>query len=391
MDGRRSVVLLGASGSVGGTVLELLRRNREQFHLLGLSVHRNLAAAERMIGEFSPKFLAVTGLSEKEFPKRLPVRHLPICELAGLEEADYVVVAVPGPAALRPLLAAIAADRRIILANKESIVTAGAIVRDALFRSRALLLPADSEHCGIFQCLSGEVNFRGVFRRSESLRKVWLTASGGPFWDWDRERLGRASAGEALRHPNWSMGARISVDSATLANKGMEEIEAGWLYGLLPEEIGVLVHRRCLVHGIVEFCDGSLLAQISPTSMAFPLTYCLHYPHRRPTGERPLDLQFFSEWNFCSPDRERFPCLAIAEEAFRRGQSAPCDFEAADRVAVEAFLSKKIGFGAIPQLIEEVLVRRAPVPLVDPDAVEARQEEVQRLAQRLLKNFAHRC
>jgi 1-deoxy-D-xylulose-5-phosphate reductoisomerase len=170
----------------------------------------------------------------------------------------------------------------------------------------------------------------------------------------------------------------------------MEEIEAGWLYGLLPEEIGVLVHRRCLVHGFAEFCDGSLLAQISPTSMLSPLSYCLHYPKRRPTGEQPLDLESLLSWDFCPPDRERFPCLAIAEEAFRRGQSAPCDFEVADRVAVEAFLGKKTNFGNIPIVIEKVLDRHGPVHLADLAAVEYRQEEIQRLTQRLLKKFSPR-
>ncbi|MDR2663984.1 MAG: 1-deoxy-D-xylulose-5-phosphate reductoisomerase [Puniceicoccales bacterium] len=385
---RCRVVLLGASGSVGKTVLELLRREREMFFLLGLSVHQNLSAVERIVAEFSPHFLSLTGLPEEKFPKHLSLRPLPICELAALDEADCVVIALPGPAALRPLLAAIGAGKRIILANKEAIVSAGSLVREALRGSHALLLPADSEHCGIFQCVAGEIGFLGVFHRPEKLRRVWLTASGGPFLDWTRERMGQATPEEALGHPNWSMGARISVDSATLANKGMEEIEAGWLYGLRPGEIDVLVHRRSLVHGFAEFSDGSLLAQVSPASMIFPLSFCLHYPFRRPNGEPPLNLSTVGDLSFCPPDRERFPCLAIAEEAFRQGRSAPCDFEVADRVAVEAFLDKKITFGDIPRLIGEVLARCAPVELLSLEAVESRQEEVQRCARRLVKNFS---
>jgi 1-deoxy-D-xylulose-5-phosphate reductoisomerase len=380
----KNVALLGASGSVGRSALNVLRRNREEFHLIAISVHRNLAVAEKILEEFAPRYLALSGLPESSFPNHCSAQPISICELAAADSVDCVIVALPGLSALRPLLAAITAGKHIVLANKESLISAGAIVRDAMARSSATLLPADSEHCGIFQCLSCESGFRGVFCRPDGVRRVWLTASGGPFWDWSAVEFANATPAAALRHPHWAMGKKISVDSATLANKGLEEIEAGWLYDLRPEEIGVLVHRQCLLHGLVEFCDGSLLAQLSPTSMEYPIAYGLHYPRRQSAAAQPpLDLAAAGTLNFCPPDRDKFPCLALAEEAFRLGKSAPCDFDAANGAAVEAFLREEISFGAIPSITEQTLSSFSPLDLSCASAVEARHEEVYRAAEKL--------
>ena len=366
-------------------MLNLLRNALDSYILLGISVHRNAVAAEKIVGEFSPKYLSISGLNEKDFPRHLPVNFLPLCELAALDQADCVVIALSGLAALRPVLAAIETGKRIILANKEAIVSAGAVIKNALLNSEALLLPADSEHCGIFQCLSGERNFCGTFRRADSLDHVWITASGGPFFDLSDRELDRVTAAEAMRHPIWSMGTKISIDSATMANKGLELIEAGWLYDLRPEEISVLIDRRSLVHALLRFCDGTILAQMSPPSMEIPLFYCLNYPNRKPLDWKSLTPTEPGLFKFLEPDWERFPCLALGELAFKVGLSAPCAFDAANSAAVEAFMRNEIPFCAIAQAIEWTLSSLLAVKFSSADDVEAHHEEAYTIAKNFLK------
>lgn len=379
------VVLLGASGSIGTSVLNLLRKTHNSFSLLGISVHRNVEAAKKIIAEFAPKYLSVSGLGENDLPQHLPVKLLPMCEMAAIDEADCVVVALPGLAALRPVLAAIEAGKRIVMANKEAIVCAGALIGSALLRSHALLLPADSEHCGIFQCLSGEKNFRGVFRRSESLDHVWLTASGGPFFDLPDSEFDSITVESALRHPTWSMGAKISIDSATMANKGLEIIEAGWLYGLRPGEISVAVHRSSIVHALVRFCDGTILAQMSPPSMEIPLGRCLVHPEKIHFAGKMLNPLEPGIFEFHEADRKRFPCLALGERAFSVGLSAPCAFDAANSAAVEAFMRREIPFRAIPLAIEHTLSTINFAELSDADSVEEHHSEAHGIAMNFLK------
>jgi 1-deoxy-D-xylulose-5-phosphate reductoisomerase len=362
----------------------LLRKQSDKFCLLGFSVHRNVEMATAIAAEFRPTYCAVSGLGESDFPRHLSLKFLPLCELAAIAEADCVAIAIGGIAALDPLMAAIGAGKCIILANKESIVSAGPIVGDALLKSKATLLPADSEHCGIFQCMRGDGGFRGLFRRTETVRHVWLTASGGPFFDAEGDRLNDVKPAEALRHPTWSMGAKISVDSATLANKGLEVIEAGFLYGLSPEEISVVIHRRSLVHALVEFCDGSLLAQMSQASMEIPLSYCLSYPDRAAAPEKAFNPVDSGPLEFQYPNRKSFPCLALAESAFRNGLSATCAFDGANCAAVEAFMREEVPFGAIPMAIGHVLHNLPPQRLSDIESAKECHCEAKRKAAEFL-------
>ncbi|MDR2576429.1 MAG: 1-deoxy-D-xylulose-5-phosphate reductoisomerase [Puniceicoccales bacterium] len=374
MGERRKIVLLGATGSVGASVLRVLRREKENFELVGVSFHCNVVAASDIIREFSVPYFATEQLDAIHQP--IEGQWVSLEELAALECADCVVIAVPGLAALRPLLGAIGAGKTIALANKESLVAAGNLIRNALKNSSAMILPLDSEHNGIFQCLGNRVD--RTFSPIEELKKIWLTASGGPFRDLSADEMSRVSIADALRHPTWSMGAKISVDSATLANKGLEEIEASVLFDAPPNKISVLVHRESIVHGLVEFCDGSILAQLSPPSMEFPVAHCLHFPRRITQATLALDLAAIGQLHFEPPDRQRFPCLALAEDALRRGLSAPCEFDGANAAAVEAFLLGKIAFRQIPDIISRTLENLKPVPLDSVDAVEERHAEAYR-------------
>jgi 1-deoxy-D-xylulose-5-phosphate reductoisomerase len=334
-----------------------------------------LERARDIAGEFGVQYLSVTG---KKTPARpFPgIRRLPIEELVSLDSVDHVIVAIPGLTALRPLLSALGAGKKIALANKESVVVAGHLLRRALQTSKATLLPVDSEHSGIFQCLGSRTEV--FFSKVPALKKIWLTASGGPFRDLTVEQLSRVTVADALRHPTWSMGAKISVDSATLANKGLEKIEAGWFYDIEPAEIDAVIHRESIVHGLVEFCDGTMLAQLSPSSMEFPIAHCLDFPKKSSVAAAGIDLLTLGALHFEAPDRVRFPCLALAEAAFEAGRSSPCDFEGANRVAVEAFLREDIAFMDIPKIIGEVLSTLVPVDLPDLTSVEERYVEVRR-------------
>jgi 1-deoxy-D-xylulose-5-phosphate reductoisomerase len=291
-----------------------------------------------------------------------------------------VILALPGMAALRPLFAAIRAGKTIALASKEALVAAGHLIGPELEKSGARILPIDSEHSAIFRCLAP----CDTFRRRGDVGKIWLTASGGPLWDADAERMKGATPADVLRHPIWKMGRKVSIDSATMANKGLEEMEAAWLYGLCPEEVGVLVQRESLVHGLVEFRDGTTLAALHPPSMEFPIAHCLNYPNCPPQPRPALDFSKISHLRFCPPNREKFPCLALAEAALRSGKSAPCDFNAADESAVAAFLAGRIPFPAIPEIIGEALSAGSPLELPSLEAVEARHGEIcRRIGERL--------
>jgi 1-deoxy-D-xylulose-5-phosphate reductoisomerase len=343
---------------------------------VGISAHRNGVLAEKIIREFSVSHVA-TGphLPSRDWREKFPgIKFCSPEELVALEGVDRVILALPGLAALRPLLAAIRANKTIALANKESVVAAGHLIHRELEASGAKILPVDSEANGIFRCV--ESSLAGIFRRVETVRKVWLTASGGPFFGFTGDQLARVTVDDALRHPLWSMGRKITVDSATLANKALEEVEASWLYGLAAEQLEVVIHREGLIHALVEFCDGSTLAAMHPPSMEFPLAHCLHHPEKKICALPAIDFLRIPPLSFAPPDRENFPCLALGESAMRAGQSGPCDFNAADEAAVLAFLDQRISFSRIPGVIERVLERMDRVELPSLEAVEARQEEI---------------
>ena len=362
---KRRVVLLGATGSIGESTLRVIAAHRDRLELVGLAAHgkhQRLAEIARQfgvrhVGLADPTAL-VAARSGAAFPAgtKFYGGAAGLSELATLPEADTVLVAVVGTAALEPTLAAIAAGKTIALASKEILVLAGKFVLAAARASGSRLLPVDSEHNAVFQCLEGH--------RRADVRRLVLTASGGAFRDWPLEKLASVTPADALRHPNWAMGPKITVDSATLANKGLELIEAQWLFGLRADQCQAVLHAQSIMHCLVEFTDGSLLAQLSPPSMTFPIQHALLYPERAPAAtDTALSLDQAFSLDFRPVDEARYPCLRLAREAMAAGGTAPAVFNAANEVAVAAFLEKRVPFLAIPRIIEHTL---ATVKLIEP-------------------------
>ena len=354
----KKVVLLGATGSIGGSTLRVLRAHPDRLQLVGVAAqsrHNELAAICR---EFDVPHAVLQ--DEKAYLRAQQAGHFPaktqlssgteaLAELATLAEADIVLVAVVGVAGLLPTLAAIEAGKDIALANKELLVLGGAHVIEAAKRKGVRLLPTDSEHNAIFQCLQGHP--------SEQVDKLILTASGGQFRDTPKKGLAEVTPEMATQHPNWSMGPKITVDSATMANKGLELIEAHWLFGLEPDHLEVVIHPQSLVHSFVQFIDGSILAQVSPPDMTFAIQHCLLYPDRAPSVTPSTDFRKAFSLDFTPPEYAKYPCLQLAYNALRAGDAAPAIFNAANEVAVERFLAKEISYLEIPQLIEHSLTQ----------------------------------
>lgn len=365
----RQVVLLGATGSIGGNTLHVLRQNKDRLRLLGVAAatsHRELAAICR---EFEVPYAALTDPASyrearagDDFPAntRLHGGEGALAEIATLPEADVVLVAVVGARGLEPALAAIEAGKDLALANKELLVLGGRFVMEAARRRGVRLLPTDSEHNAIFQCLEG--------RPQAHIGKLILTASGGQFRDHPLESLAHVTPEDATRHPNWSMGPKITVDSATMANKGLELIEAHWLFGVEPEKLEVVLHPQSIVHSFVQFTDGSILAQLCPPSMTFAIQHCLLHPGRGAPPEPTLDFQNALRFDFAPPPPERYPCLRLARAALSGGGAAPAVFNAANEIAVERFLAKQLPYLAIPSVIEQVLEAFQPAA---PEGVDA--------------------
>ena len=353
---KRRIAILGATGSVGRSTLDLVERSPERFEVVALTAQSNvdaLAEAARRTGAR----LAVVA-DESCFADLADKLEGSGCRAAagaeGLIEAaagdaDWVMAAIVGCAGLVPTMAAIEAGKTVALANKEALVTAGTLMTGAATRSGATLLPVDSEHNAIFQCLAGS--------RGEDVARLVLTASGGPFLGWSLDQMRAASPAQAVAHPRWSMGAKISVDSATLMNKGLELIEAHHLFGLASDRIDIVVHPQSVVHSLVEFVDGSLLAQLGSADMRIPIAFTLAWPERMETPAERLSLTDIARLDFEAPDMQRFPALRIAREALERGGSAAIVLNAANEVAVEAFLNGRIGFCDIVRLVEEALAQ----------------------------------
>lgn len=383
----KNIVLLGATGSVGRNVLRVIGDYTDRFRLLGISGHRNVDLLAEICRRFSVPTVAIS--SDRNFrPDLFPrgteflMGPAALSSLAALDAADVIVVASSGIGSLEAILEGIGRDRTLAIANKEAIVVGGHLIQRALTNSRAKILPLDSEHNAIFQCLAGRID--SCFHRADSLSKIILTASGGPFLRLAADKLAHVTLAETLKHPNWKMGQKITINSATLANKGLEIMEACWLFQLSPQQIEPVIHPQSIVHSLVQFRDGSTLAQLAPPSMAFPIRHCLGFPDRLPFFGKNLDLIEIGSLTFERPDRLRFPCLKLAEEAARLGQSAPCVFNAANESAVEAFIEGRINFKQIPEVIEEVLSQLSAEELVDRPQIYAKHAEAQRLAQELI-------
>jgi 1-deoxy-D-xylulose-5-phosphate reductoisomerase len=362
----RGVAVLGSTGSIGTSTLNVLRRHRDRFRLVALTAGSNQALLAEQVAEWHPAF---SGSVRECGPQCL-------VEAASRPDVEIVVNAVVGFAGLEATLAALRAGKRVALANKESLVAAGDLVTAAAREGRGELVPVDSEHSGVLQCIAG---------REGSLKRLILTASGGPFRDWSVERVADATVAQALNHPTWRMGNKITVDSATLANKAMEVIEAHHLFGLPYDQVEVVVHPQSIVHAFVEFADGSVLAQLGFPSMELPILYALTHPARVPDqGVRAFDPVEIGALTFEPVRRDGFRAFHAGVEAGRAGGTAPAAYNAANEVAVEAFLAGRISFGRIADVIEDTLARHRAVPASSLAAVHEADREARMEAERLL-------
>jgi len=356
------VAVLGSTGSIGESTLDVLARHPERFRVVALAANRNAGKLAQQVIQWKPDYAALADeAAARELKDRLSRAGVTTevlsgehaaTELASLPEAHYVMAGIVGAAGLRSTLAAAQSGKRVLLANKEALVMAGPLLIAAARAGGATLLPVDSEHSAIFQCLPPGTR---AGEAPEGVRRVLLTASGGPFLEWTREALAAATPDQACAHPNWVMGRKISVDSATLMNKGLELIEACLLFGLAPDRVEVVVHRQSIVHSLVEYVDGSVLAQLGSPDMRTPIAHALAWPQRLASGVEFLDLIRTARLEFCAPDVERFRCLALAQAAARAGGLQPAILNAANEVAVQAFLDRQLNFPDIASVIEAVL------------------------------------
>ena len=350
----KKVILLGSSGSIGESTCKVARALPEKMKLVGLGVAKSTDRMLEQAKEFGVKALAVSDPQAAEKVKsRLPqgTQFYPgpegLARMVEETEADMVLVAIVGTAGLAPALAALQSGKDLAVASKEILVLAGSAVMAEAKKRKKQVLPVDSEHNAIFQCLVGA--------NEKEVRKVILTASGGPFRQSSAQAMEKVTLAQALKHPTWSMGQKITIDSATMFNKGLEMIEAHWLFGLPMRQVDVVVHPQSIVHSLVEFIDGSVLAQLSVTDMCFPIQYAVTYPERMPSGLPPLDLAKLGTLSFEQPDEKRFPALRLAREAGEQGGTLPGVLNAANEVAVEAFLAERISFPRIWGMVEEVM------------------------------------
>lgn len=364
----KRVILLGSSGSIGESTCKVARALPDKMKIVGLGVAKSTERLLEQAKEFGVKALAVSDPQAAEKVKsKLPAgaKFFPGAEgLARMVEetdADMVLVAIVGTAGLAPALAALRSGKDLAVASKEILVLAGSAVMAEAKKRKRQVLPVDSEHNAIFQCLQGA--------NEKEVRKVILTASGGPFRQSRAAELEKVSVAQALKHPTWSMGKKITIDSATMFNKGLEMIEAHWLFGLPMKQVEVVVHPQSIVHSMVEFIDGSVLAQLSVTDMCFPIQYAVTFPERMPSGLPPLDLAKLGSLTFEAPDEKRFPALRLAREAGEAGGTLPGVFNAANEVAVEAFLAEQISFPRIWGMVEEVMQKHTTLSSPDLDAI----------------------
>jgi len=383
----RTVSILGATGSIGTATLDLIERAPDAFRVLAVSAHRDVTKLADIARRTRAKravvadegclpalaqALAGSGIETAGGPQA-------VCEAAAMG-ADWTMAAIVGCAGLAPVMAAIERGGTVVLANKEPLVSAGTLILAAAERHGATLLPADSEHNAIFQCFDPA--------RPERVRRIILTASGGPFRDWPAERMAAVTPEQAVAHPNWSMGAKISVDSATMMNKGLELIEAERLFPVEGDRIEILLHRQSVIHSMVEYVDGSMLAQLGPSDMRVPIAHCLAWPDRMATPMPPLDLAAIGRLDFEAPDPVRFPALRLAREALDAGGARPAILNAANEIAVEAFLTRRTGFLQIAAIVADTLGRYDPPAPSDLETVLGIDAEARSVATGLVKETA---
>ena len=391
---KRSITVLGATGSIGLSTLDVIRRHPDRFSVHALTAGTRAEELATLCREFRP---AVAVMADAEAAERLQalLADLPetrvlageagLCEVAASAESDTVMAAIVGAAGLAPTLAAVRAGKRVLLANKEALVMSGKLFMDAVERHGAELLPIDSEHNAIFQCMPAD---KVRDPRGAGITRILLTASGGPFREYAAEDLRAVTPAQACAHPNWSMGQKISVDSATLMNKGLELIEACWLFNTSPANVQVHVHPESIIHSMVEYADGSVLAQLGSPDMRTPIANGLAWPERIEAGVAPLDLFAIGSFHFERPNLQRFPCLRLAAEAFAAGGTAPAVLNAANEIAVAAFLEGRLCFADIPVIIERTLTATDVVPADSFDTIFAKDAEARRRAREQISLLA---
>lgn len=391
----RNVVILGSTGSIGVNTLDVIARHPEDFKVLALTAHRQTDVLFEQAIAFAPRVVVIgeagdairLGQRLRQAGSRTEVMHGPqgLEDVARHPDAHVVMAAIVGIAGLPSALAAVRAGKQVLLANKEALVTAGPVFMAAVRENQAKLIPIDSEHNAIFQVLPG--TFDGDLAAA-GVRRILLTASGGPFRELPAEKFSAVTPAQACSHPNWVMGRKISVDSATMMNKGLEIIEARWLFNAAEGQIDVVIHPESVIHSLVEYVDGSVLAQLGNPDMRTPIAHALGFPQRMASGVNFLDLAATGRLNFSAPDERRFPCLRLAREALRAGGCSPAVLNAANEVAVTAFLECGLRFDRIPRLIEDVLESFGNAPLIELAQVYGADARAREIAQQWLERHA---
>jgi 1-deoxy-D-xylulose-5-phosphate reductoisomerase len=385
MDKMVNVAILGSTGSIGRSCLEVIEKLSHRFRVVGLAAGRNTGLLTKQVERFKPEIVSVERKEEAEALKekfkdsslRVTYSQEGAEEVAGLNANDTVVSAITGISGLRPTLAALKTGKKIALANKESMVVAGPLIQKKVQEFGSQIIPVDSEHSGVFQCLAKE--------KMGNVRKVILTASGGPFFRSSGQEMMNITPEKALNHPRWKMGRKVSIDSATLMNKGLELIEARWLFGLEPGKLGMLIHPQSIVHSLVEMNDGSVLAQLSPTDMKIPIQYALTYPDREKALLPSLDLTEVRSLEFFEPDRDKFPLLELARLALEEGASLPVALNAANEVAVASFLKEEIRFVEIAEVVSEAVENHEKREISDLEDIFSVDRETRLMTRNIIK------
>ncbi len=355
----KKISVLGSTGSIGTQTLDVIRTHKDRFKIVGLAVLRNIDELEKQIEEFNPEIVAVFEKEKAEILSNRIGKNIKVVsgmegliEVATLKTSNIVLTSVVGSIGLLPTLEAIRCKKTIALANKETLVVAGELVTKEAKKYDAKIIPVDSEHSAIFQCLQGE--------DAKNISRIILTASGGAFMSWAKNEIEKAKAKDALQHPTWNMGNKITIDSSTLMNKGLEVIEAKWLFNMELDKINVVVHPQSIIHSMVEYKDSSIIGQMGVPDMRTPIQYALSYPERIESSVRRIDFNNLGQLTFMSPDIEKFPCLPLAYEALKIGKTMPCVLNGANEILVEYFLQNRIGFYDIPRFIERAMAIHKP-------------------------------
>lgn len=388
MTEKRRIAILGSTGSIGRQALDVVRQHKDLFEVELLTANNSSALLIEQAMEFRPGSVVICNEAKyQEVADALQPNDIKVftgmdsvCSLVGAEDIDIVLTALVGFSGLRPTISAIKAGKIIALANKETLVAGGSVVMDLSRKYNSPILPVDSEHSAIFQCLLGATG--------NPISRIHLTASGGPFRTWDRDRIAAATKNEALKHPQWTMGAKITIDSATMMNKGFEMIEARWLFDTAPDKINIVVHPQSIIHSMVEFADGAVIAQLGNPDMREPIQFALSFPERLTLNNKKLDFASLQGLTFEEPDMEKFPCLSLAFEAIRKGGNVPCAMNAANEAAVAAFLKDGIRFYDIPEVISACM---AGVDFVEKPTVDdllSTNAEVYRVAAEMCAELA---